>query len=58
MTPVSRTKDVDESLVKEKEVAFAEYIQRKGLKTTRQRNTIIAVFFPSAGTHFGGRASQ
>ena len=49
MTPVNPTKEVDESLVKEKEVAFAEYIQRKGLKTTRQRNTIISVFFRLRG---------
>jgi len=49
MTPDNRTKEVDESLVKEKEAAFAEFIQRKGLKTTRQRNTIIAVFFRLRG---------
>jgi len=49
MTPVNPTKEVDESLVKEKEAAFAEYIQRKGLKTTRQRNTIISVFFRLRG---------
>ncbi len=49
MTPVNRTKEIDETLVKEKEAAFAEYIQRKGLKTTRQRNTIIGVFFRLRG---------
>ena len=49
MTPDNRTKEVDESLVKEKEAGFAEFIQRKGLKTTRQRNTIIAVFFRLRG---------
>ena len=49
MTPVNRTKEVDETLVKEKEAGFAEFIQRKGLKTTRQRNTIIAVFFRLRG---------
>ncbi len=45
MTPVNHPKEVDENFVKEKEAGFAEFIQRKGLKTTRQRNTIIAVFF-------------
>jgi Fur family ferric uptake transcriptional regulator len=49
MTPVNRPKEVDENFVKEKEAAFAEFIQRKGLKTTRQRNTIIAVFFRLRG---------
>ena len=49
MTPVNRSKEVDENLVKEKEAAFAEFIQRKGLKTTRQRNTIISVFFRLRG---------
>jgi Fur family ferric uptake transcriptional regulator len=45
MTPVKPVKEVDENFVKGKEAAFAEFIQRKGLKTTRQRNTIISVFF-------------
>ena len=45
MTSANRPKEVDESFVKEKEAAFAEFIQREGLKTTRQRNTIISVFF-------------
>ncbi len=40
---------VDENFVKEKEAAFAEFIQRKGLKTTRQRNTIISTFFRLRG---------
>jgi Fur family ferric uptake transcriptional regulator len=40
---------VDEDFVKEKEAAFAEFIQRKGLKTTRQRNTIISTFFRLRG---------
>ncbi len=40
---------VDEKLVKEKEIAFAEFIQRKGLKTTKQRNTIISTFFGLRG---------
>lgn len=49
MTPVNPSKEVDESFVKEKEAAFADFIQRKGLKTTRQRNTIISVFFRLRG---------
>ena len=49
MTPVNRPREVDDSFVKEKEVAFAEFIQREGLKTTRQRNTIISVFFRLRG---------
>ena len=49
MMPVNRTKDIDETLVKEKEAGFADFIQRKGLKTTRQRNTIIGVFFRLRG---------
>ena len=49
MTPVKRPKEVDENFVKEKEAGFAEFIQRKGLKTTRQRNTIISVFFRLRG---------
>ncbi len=49
MTPVNRPKEVDENFVKEKEAGFAEFIQRKGLKTTRQRNTIISVFFRLRG---------
>lgn len=40
---------VDENFVKEKEAAFAAFIQRKGLKTTRQRNTIISTFFRLRG---------
>jgi Fur family ferric uptake transcriptional regulator len=49
MTSVNRPKEVDENFVKEKEAGFAEFIQRKGLKTTRQRNTIISVFFRLRG---------
>jgi len=49
MTPVKKSQEIDESLVKEKEAAFAEFIQRKGLKTTRQRNTIISTFFRMRG---------
>ncbi len=40
---------VDPKVIKEKEVAFAQFIQDRGLKTTRQRNTIIAVFFAMRG---------
>ncbi len=49
MTPVRLKKEVDESYVKEKEVAFAEFIQRRGLKTTRQRNAIVSTFFRMRG---------
>ncbi len=49
MAPVKPNKQIDENLVKEKEAAFAEFIQRKGLKTTRQRNTIISTFFRLRG---------
>lgn len=35
----------DEQFIKSKEAAFLEFIQTKGLKTTRQRNTIVQVFF-------------
>ncbi len=50
MTPTDKSKEqVDENLVKEKEAAFADFIQRKGLKTTRQRNTIIGTFFRMRG---------
>lgn len=40
---------VSQDLVKEKEAAFARFIQEKGLKTTRQRNTIVSVFFNMRG---------
>ena len=49
MAPVKPKREIDENLVKEKETAFAEFIQRKGLKTTRQRNTIISTFFRMHG---------
>lgn len=49
MVTLNRNALVDESLVKEKETAFAEFIQRRGLKTTRQRNTIISTFFRLRG---------
>lgn len=41
----NRTRTADEQFVKEKEAAFLEFIQAKGLKTTRQRSTIVQVFF-------------
>jgi len=40
---------VEPELVREKENAFASFIQEKGLKTTRQRNTIVKVFFNLRG---------
>ena len=49
MSPVNKNAEVDEALVKEKEAAFADFIKRTGLKTTRQRNTIISTFFRLRG---------
>ena len=49
MVPVKKFRELDENLVRQKEAAFADFIQRKGLKTTRQRNTIIATFFRLRG---------
>ena len=49
MIEASSRNEVDPVLVKEKESAFAQYIQESGLKTTKQRNTIIAVFFRLRG---------
>ena len=49
MPPVNRNRGVEESLVKEKEAAFADFIQKQGLKTTRQRNTIVSTFFRMRG---------
>jgi len=45
----NRTQLADDSFVKEKEAAFLEFIQSKGLKTTRQRGTIVQVFFRLRG---------
>ena len=42
-------KDVQNEVVKEKERAFQKFIQAEGLKTTRQRNTIVNVFFSMKG---------
>ena len=49
MTPEHLIKEVNQELVKEKEIGFAEFIKRKGLKTTRQRNTIVSTFFRMRG---------
>ena len=49
MAPEHLNKEVKQELVKEKEIAFAEFIKRKGLKTTRQRNTIVSTFFRMRG---------
>ncbi len=39
----------DEQFIKEKEAQFLDFIQNKGLKTTRQRSTIVQVFFRMRG---------
>jgi Fur family ferric uptake transcriptional regulator len=44
-----RTKESDEMVLKQKEKAFADFIAARGLKTTRQRNTIVSVFFRMRG---------
>lgn len=49
MALVKRNHEVDEQLVKEKEAAFLDFIQSKGLKTTRQRSTIVQTFFRMRG---------
>ena len=49
MMETSGRNEVDPKVVKEKETAFAQFIQDRGLKTTKQRNTIIAVFFAMRG---------
>jgi Fur family transcriptional regulator, ferric uptake regulator len=46
---VAIKKDVLPEVVKEKERAFQKFIQTEGLKTTRQRNTIVNVFFSLKG---------
>jgi Fur family ferric uptake transcriptional regulator len=45
----NKTQQADEQFVKDKEAAFLEFIQAKGLKTTRQRSTIVQVFFRLRG---------
>ncbi len=49
MTYENTTAEVNPDLVQEKEAGFAKFIQEKGLKTTRQRNTIVNVFFKMKG---------
>ena len=49
MAVVENKTQVDDQFVKEKEAAFLEFIQAKGLKTTRQRSTIVQVFFRLRG---------
>jgi Fur family ferric uptake transcriptional regulator len=49
MAATKKSKAVDEKLIQEKEAAFAQFIQDQGLKTTRQRNTIVSVFFRLRG---------
>ena len=49
MIDASGKNAVDPKVIKEKEVAFAQFIQDRGLKTTKQRNTIISVFFAMRG---------
>jgi Fur family ferric uptake transcriptional regulator len=49
MALVERAREWNEQDVLEKERAFLEFIQKKGLKTTRQRSTIVRVFFRMHG---------
>ena len=49
MAATNQTKAVEDKLVQEKEAGFARFIQEQGLKTTRQRNTIVSVFFRLRG---------
>lgn len=49
MSTMTNTTPVNADLVREKEAGFARFIQEKGLKTTRQRNTIVNVFFNMRG---------
>ena len=49
MAVVENQTPVDEQFVKQKETDFLEFIQAKGLKTTRQRSTIVQVFFRMRG---------
>ena len=49
MAVVENKSVADDQFVKEKEAAFLEFIQAKGLKTTRQRSTIVQVFFRLRG---------
>lgn len=49
MTVVENKTQTDDQFVKQKETEFLEFIQVKGLKTTRQRSTIVQVFFRMRG---------
>ena len=49
MATVRTSTQVDEKMVIEKEKAFQDFIQRRGLKTTRQRSTIVRTFFQMRG---------
>ena len=49
MSVVQNQVPADEQFIKEKEAQFLEFIQSKGLKTTRQRSTIVQVFFRMRG---------
>ncbi len=44
-----KSREAEEQMARDKEKAFQEFIQAKGLKTTRQRNTIVSVFFGLRG---------
>ncbi len=43
-------KNVAPEIVAEKERDFQKFIQAKGLKSTKQRSTIVNVFFKMRGT--------
>lgn len=49
MALADQTTQTDEQLIQEKERAFLEFIQMRGLKTTRQRSSIVRVFFRLRG---------
>jgi len=49
MTLAQDTRETDEQAILEKEKSFLEFIQSRGLKTTRQRSTIVKVFFRLRG---------
>ena len=49
MAVVDNQTEMDEKFIKEKEAQFLEFIQNKGLKTTRQRSVIVQTFFKMRG---------
>lgn len=49
MAAVENKLSADDKMVTEKERAFLEFIQSRGLKTTRQRSVIVRVFFQLRG---------